>query len=480
MATISSPGIGSGLDINSIVTQLVALERRPITLLQQQATKLEAKLSSFGLLQSYVSNLRSAASTLAQPSAWNLTTASSSDATSVSVSSSAGAVASGYAVQVSQLAQAQALASRSYTGTTDTVGTGTLRIEKGTWNEDLTSFTPAPDAALTDIVIALEDATLEGIRARINAANAGVTASIVTDASGARLVLRSEETGAEQAVRITATDDDGNPGDGSGLSALAFDPPSQSGQMVQTQAARNALLSVNGLALETGSNRLDNVVEGLTIQLHRVTSGPVELTVGADRQGLKGQIEAFVNAYNDINRFLAEQTRYDEASQTAGKLQGDSAAVGMRNQLRAMLQQGGGASVFTSLSELGIQAQRDGSLKIDSARLDNALENGAEVASFFSNPTEGAEGLAVRLRSFATALTSADGSLTARTDGLRATLERNKDQQERYETRAQLVQQRLLRQYQALDGQLGQLSGLGNYVGQQLNLLNAFYTGGRN
>src|SRR4051812_7842962 len=135
MATISSPGIGSGLDVSSIVTQLVALERKPIEQLQAQATTIQSKLSSFGLLQSYAVNVRDIADRLAKPDFWTGTAANSADAASVAVSSTPTAAAGSYLVNVTALAKAQNLASKAYAASTTSVGTGSLRIELGSWDD---------------------------------------------------------------------------------------------------------------------------------------------------------------------------------------------------------------------------------------------------------------------------------------------------------------------------------------------------------
>src|SRR5688572_23358635 len=142
MATLSSPGIGSGLDVNSIVTQLVSIERKPIELLQVQATTIQSKLSSFGLLQSYTANLRDIADKIQKPDFWTANAGTTSDGGSVGVSATATAATGTYSVNVTQLARTQTLSSKAFTGSTSTVGTGTINIQIGTWNDALTTFTP--------------------------------------------------------------------------------------------------------------------------------------------------------------------------------------------------------------------------------------------------------------------------------------------------------------------------------------------------
>lgn len=471
MAGISSPGIGSGLDVNSIVSQLVALERRPIELLAQQKSQLSTQLSSFGLMQSYMSNLQSAAAQLAKPEFWTTAAATSSDTAAVTASASASAAAGSYSVTVTQLAQAQSLASPAFANAQSVVGTGTLRIQLGTWSADMASFTAKTGASAIDIGITSSDQTLEGIRAKINAANAGVTASIVQDVQGTRLVLASSATGAENGFQVTAPVDNG------GLSALVANPPATSASpppagMLQTQAARNAQATVNGLAVTSASNQLSAAIEGVTLTLAKVTTSPVVVTAARDQAALRKGVDAFVSAYNDLSRYLATQTRYDEATKLAGALQGDATAVNLQGRLRTLVQQTSTASAtFPTLSSIGLEAQRDGTLKVNESKLGAALANPQELAKAFSQADAGNaanQGFAQRFKSLADGAIGVDGLLTRRSSGLQGAIKRNEKDQSRLEARVLAVQQRLQRQYGALDSSLGRLNGLSSYVSQQV------------
>lgn len=456
MATISSPGIGSGLDVQSIVSQLVALERRPIDLLKQQASRLSTQLSSFGLLRSYVSNLQSAATQLTRSSLWSQTAATSSDAAAVSVAASSGAAAGSYSVEVSQLARSQSLASSAYADSSVVLGQGTLTFTKG-------------DGSTASVTIGASDTSLAGIRDRINAAGVGLSASIVRDASGARLVLTTTATGLDAA--ITRIDVTGDPG----LQALAYEQ-GVPGDVEETQQARNALARINGLDIESVSNTLSDVVDGLTLTLSRTTTSAVEVKVSADDEAVKKAVQDFVNAYNDLSRFLAKETAYDEASKKAGALQGDRTAVGLVTQLRTLVSQTSGASsVFATLSSAGVELQRDGTLRLNESRFASALNQRNELAQAFSRADTldpSVNGFGERFRLLTNSIVGTEGMLTARTEGLRASIRRNEQQQERYEDRVALVEKRLLRQYQSLDASLGQLNSLSNYVSQQMNAIN--------
>lgn len=445
---LSSPGIGSGLDVNGIVAQLVALERRPIELLQQKKTELGQQLSSYGLLQSYMVNVQSAAGVLAKADFWGKTTASSSAADAVAVTSTASASAASYRVEVSKLAQPHSLSSEPFAdGSTATVGTGSLRIQVG--DSDVT------------IAIGAAEQTLEGIRNKINAGNAGVTATIVQDTQGARLVVAGKESGAANAITITAPVDDGG-----GLAALTFTDPPAAGGMTERLAAQNAEFSINGLPLSSSSNKASGVIDGVTLTLAKAGSGPVDITVGNDTSALRKGVQDFVAAYNEANRYVAQQTRFDPATSTAGALQGDRAAVGLQSKLRLLVQQSSDASAsYSRLSDLGLELQRDGSIKIDDTKLNAALAEPAELAAAFSTASSG---FAQRFKALADGVVGSTGTLTTRSEGLRENIARNEKDQQRYEDRVERTRERLLRQYSALDGSLNQLNGLGSFIDQQI------------
>ncbi|HEX6707077.1 MAG TPA: flagellar filament capping protein FliD [Albitalea sp.] len=478
MATISSPGIGSGLDVSSIVTQLVALERKPIEQLQAQASTIQSKLSSFGLLQSYAVNVRDIADRLAKPEFWTGTAATSADAASVAVSSTPTATAGSYLVNVTSLAKAQSLASKAYSASTTSVGTGTLRIELGSWDDGLTTFTPNAAKVPVDISVLAGADSLDAIKTKVNAANAGVTASIVNDASGARLVFTSTATGATSAVRVTATDDDGNNTDASGLSALAFNPPAATGQMSQTQAAKNASATVNGLAVSSATNKLENVISGVTLTLSKETTSPVEVKVAQDTATIKKAIGDFAKAFSDMNGYITAQTKYDATTKKAAALQGDRGTLALQSNLRSLFLDNSSASlVYSRLSDIGLELQADGSMKVNDTKLSAALaNNSAEVTKLFSSTASAdsaEQGFAVRAKALAAKLVASDGSITTRTQSLRDSITRNQKDQDRLEKRVALVQARLTKQYGSLDTLMSQISTTNSSLTQSLKALAA-------
>ena len=475
MATISSPGLGSGLDVSSIVDQLVAIERRPIDLLTTQKTALQSKLSAFGLLKSYTTNVEDSVARLADPALWQKTSTGTTDATAVTATSTAAASPGNYSVQVGQLAQAQSLASGAYLANTSSVGTGTLKIELGAWGAG-PAFTPKVPAASVDIVIGPGEDSLESVRTKINAANAGVSASIIKDGTGSRLVIRSLATGAENAMRITATADTALPvlpTDPPSLASLVYNPAvPASSKLTQSLEAKDAQATINGLAVTSKSNTFADVIDGVTLTVGKVTTTAVQVSVGSDKDAMKKAVNDFVKAYNDISTYLAQQTKYDPDTKTAGDLQGDRATLSLQSQLRsALVQSSGASSTFRSLSDMGIELQRNGNLTVNDTKLSAALGNLTEVGKAFTNPASsgvGYTGLAVTLKSLTDSMTLTDGLVTTRSDGLRTSIKRVDDQVARYELRVASTKERLLRQYSALDTKLSSLNSLNSYISQQI------------
>jgi flagellar hook-associated protein 2 len=472
MATISSPGLGSGLDVKSIVSQLVAIERKPIEELSTKKEALQSKLSAFGLIQSYLTNVQDAVGVLAKPATWQATKASSSDSTTIGVSSSTTAVPGTYAVEVTQLAQAQSLASGTYTSSLAQTGSGTLRIELGAWDTGRTTFTPKSGTTAVDVVIAPGQDSLEAVRSAINAANAGVSASIVREGDTVRLAIRSQGTGLENSLRITATADAPTTPGGPTLDQLNYNPPVGTA-MTETLASRNAVGTLNGLAFNQPSNTLASMVEGLTITLTKATTTPVQLTVGIDTAAMRTKVDDFVRAYNEINKYIKDQTKYDEDKKVAATLQGDRSTLALQSQLRASIGAGSASSLrFGRLSDMGVQIQPDGSLKVDESKFNTAVSatNLAEVSRAFTQDTGVASqaGFAVRMKSLLTQLSGVSGPVSTRSDGLRASITRNEAQAKREEERVTRVEARLNKQYSALDTQVATLNGLNTYITQQI------------
>jgi len=471
-ATISSAGIGSGLDVNSIVTQLMAVEKQPLTNLQAAGAALQTQVSAFGQMQSVISALHDAAAPLFNVDSFAATTASSSDPTGLSASSTTKAVPGTYAVTVSALSAAQAIVSPGgqYTASTDVVGTGGLTITLGSWSADRSTFTPKTGTTAITIPIGATENTLAGIRDKINAANAGVSASLVTDATGTRIALSSSSSGLENGFQVSVADDDGNATDGAGLSRLAYAPGV--GQMTLAQAAANTQASINGIPVSASGNSLVDVVDGMTFNLNKVSATPITVNVSRNTDSIKSQVAKFVSAYNQLNQFLSDATKYDPTTKKAALLQGDGTTVAIQNQLRSLLSQKSGAStVFTSLSDIGVQLQKDGSLKVDDAKLSTALKNLPELTKALSNvdaATPANNGFAKKFAAWTDQLLGISGAVPGKTKALQARIAANQKDQDRLSDRLDAVEKRMRAQYSALDSTMAQANALSKYVTQQI------------
>ncbi|MBH1977511.1 MAG: flagellar filament capping protein FliD [Comamonadaceae bacterium] len=474
---ISSVGIGSGLDVNSIVSQMVALEKRPLTQLQTQAATIQTRLSAYSQMKSLMSTLSDAAAKLTRDGSWNGMAITSSNSAAVSASVTGIASATTFGISVQQIARAQTVASAPVAKDAP-VGAGTLHIQLGTWlhTSPPATFAPGADSPL-EVTVGATD-SLTAIAAKINDANGGVTATVMRDATGERLLVRSAKTGEESGFRIQVTEDGGAPG----LSALTFDPESAPGigmatNPTQFSYAQNTLAKINGINISSADNTFADTIPGLKLTASQVSTEEVTMTVGTDTAAMKKNIQDFVNAYNAVNDLLSASTKYDAETKTAGVLQGDNTAVGLQGALRmlTMGSAGDGAGAFQRLADVGISMERGGKLTVDGSKLDTALKDPAALKALFAAPaasTGGGGGIAVQFKSFTSQLLALDGLMNNKADALNSAVKRNASDQDKVNDRAALVEKRLRAQYTALDVKMGSLSALNNYISAQVNQWN--------
>jgi flagellar hook-associated protein 2 len=483
---ITSTGVGSGLNVDSIVSALMAVERQPATLIEKSTTNLKSQLSSFGQLQSYVSTLQDKVNAITDVTLWSQTLASSGDASVATVSTTSGGSPGSYDLSVQTLAKGQTLSSGTFPSASHSLGQGQLTIELGSWTGDPATFGLKTGSTSVTVQIGPGESSLAAIRDKINAAGAGVIATVINDATGARLSIRSAASGEENGFRIgveeTAPGDDG----GIGLGALAYDPENQVVQgMALNESARNAKATLNGIEITSASNTLTNVVSGLTVNLLKTTptttdangvtsSIPVQLSVTQDNDSVKTKINDFVTAYNDLNKFIAAQTKYDAENKTAGKLQGDRTVIALQGQMRAIMAGSSGAtSLFSSLSEIGIQVQKDGggTLQVKTSMLDNALANRADLRKLLASSDDtgtNTTGIAYRMKQLTSAVLGTDGSFETRTAGLKKTITNNDKRLDAMNERLDQTEKRLQTQYQTLDSNMSKLNSLSSYMSTQL------------
>ena len=384
---LASPGIGSGLDVNGIVSQLMEIERQPLLALNGKEARHQAQLSAFGNLKSALSSFQDSISTLVDPAKFNAVTANFSDDAVATVSASAAAVTGNFSVEVQALAQAQKLKSENFVSTGTTIGSGALTIQFGSYDGGI--FTLNPEKAAQSIAISPNQASLAGIRDAINEADIGVSANIINDGNGNRLVIASQDTGLSNALKISVTDDDLNNTDNTGLSQLAFDASTGGvSNLTETVAAKNAELVIDGIAISKASNTIEDAIEGVTLDLLKADIGNNKtLSIERDNASVQKAIESFVSTFNDLGTTITNLSRFDAANNRASILTGDATLRSIQSQLRgafntALSTSGGG---LTTLSEIGITFQADGTLGLDTDKLNSVLNDSTkDISTLFA------------------------------------------------------------------------------------------------
>lgn len=474
---ISSAGVGSGLDVQSIVTQLMNIEKQPLTQLQTKASSLQTKLSAYGSVKSGLSGLQDAAAKLLDTSSWKAKTFTSNNTAAVTGSATTGALATSFGLKINDLAQVQSARSAGIATGSQIGSAGRLDIQLGKWSG--TSFgTPSSSVSVT---VAATD-TLADIATKINSGGAGVTAVVVKTGTNDQLLLRGNTTGAASGFQVKSFDGSGTEiTDGTtGVGKLAYDYSSTNPipgffGMAQTQAALDANIEIDGIAVTSASNTVANAVPGITLNLLAKTTAAATITVGDDTAAIKSKIEAFQTAFNKVASTLADLTKYDAATKKAGALQGDSSAVGLQSVLRSMLGANGPiGTAFNRMSDVGLEMQRDGTLSINSTKLDAALKKLPDLNTFFSASTgsSATDGMAKRINTFIQQVNGLDGSVSGRSSALKESISRNSKDQDAMNVRLSQRQAALYKQYTALDTKMGTLSSMSSFITQQVTQWN--------
>ena len=470
-------GIGSGLEINKIVSALVSADGAPKT---AQLSRLEnattSKFTALGSFRSALSTFQSVLEKLNSADLYNARSATSGDSKVFSVTADSAASAGSYDLQVFNLAQTSKVALRGQANATDPVGTGTLTLSAGS-----TSI---------DVEITEDNNSLSGIRDAINAksADSGITATVVTDpngAGGSRLVLSSNTAGTGNDISVAVTTDGSDTGD---LGVLAYTPPATTdfeptpsdpmdplGPRVVSYA-RDANLSIDGLAISSASNTVSDAIDGVSITLKKAQSqedidagSTISLSVGLDKSSVRTSLESFVDGYNAMMKSINSLTSVtpvggDDGEPLAAALVGDASVRSLTAALRTEMGTVAKGDVRI-LADLGISTKSDGTLEIDSEKLDDALENKFESLSTF---LAGDDGLMSRLNAKIEPYTKDDGILEKRTTSLQNTLSGIDDQRERLEARLASLETRLLAQFNAMDTLVAGLSSTSSFLASQL------------
>jgi len=380
---------GTNLDVNTLVTNLMSVENQPLKVMQTQQQSYQTKITAYGQLTGAISGLQSSTDALQNLDTFTQNAATVSDSTVLSASAGTSAAAGTHSIEVKTLASAQQLASGRFTSGDSAVGTGTLTFQLGTTSAGSFSANAATNAFSVNITSA--NNTLAGVRDAINNANGGVRATIINDGTGFRLALAPATGGTANTLKITAADDDGNSTDATGLSQLAFDPSAAAGSgknLTESVAAQDATLVIDGIAVTKSTNSIGDAIPGLTLNLTKTNVGaPITLTVASNTSAISSALSSFVAAYNSFASKIHGLTYYDASTKKAGDLQGDATARSVISQVRNTLTASvpGLAGGLSTLSQVGISLQADGTLLMNSSKLNAALANPAfNVGSLFA------------------------------------------------------------------------------------------------
>lgn len=454
-SSLSSPGIASGLDVNAIISKLMELERVPLTKLATKEADYNAKLTAYGSLKGSLASLQTAAKTLANTSTFTGKSASVSDGTVLAASASSTAAAGSYSLSITQLAKFHTVRSNTnYAATTDTFNTGTIAIAIN-------------GGTAVNVAINGSNNTLAGIRQAINDANAGVTATIINDGATNRLVLTSKTSGSVGDISVAVTDD--GSGGTHALSGL------DSASLVQTQAADDAMLTINGIAITRTSNTITDAIEGVTLALTKgtiATPGTATLTVATNTAATTAAINDFVNTYNTAINLLKTNSAYNAATKKAAVLNGDSTVRSLQSQLNGLVQSSvtGIAGGISTLSDIGISIQKDGTLATDSTKLAAALADpNKDVTSLFTQTTVGNEGVAVRFNTDLESVVGFGGLISNRTDGITASINQIGTSRDALNYRLTQIEARYRRQFTALDVLVTNMNKTSQFLTQQLS-----------
>lgn len=460
MAAITAAGMGSGLDIEDIISKLTQAEKVPTQQrLLLRETEIQAEISAFGSLKGSLSDFRKSLANLTSLQNIAARSATSSNPESFTVSGSSSASVGTSQIEVVNLASAHKMvSSATFASPSAAVGAGTLEISLGS-----SSFS-------VDIVGG-QNNTLAGIRDAINSSteNPGVTASILTVSDGAggtvsRLVLSSDDTGAANNITVSVSgDSDGDDTDNVGLSAFL------NANMEEKSVGADARIMVDGYEVLSSSNVFDNAIQGVTITALKENPGVNEtLNVAIDKTAIKTNLTTFVESFNALIQTLDYLTKYDPEKNEAGLLTGDSTARHIENSLRRTMTSAVEelAGSYDSLASIGITTQRDGLLGIDSTKLEKALSSNFDgVAELFG----GEHGIGKKLDSALDGMLKTGGLIHSRNETYTAQIKKIDEQKERLDMRMASLEQRLRAQYSAMDMLVATLNSTGDYIKQQMD-----------
>ncbi|MBW6453127.1 MAG: flagellar filament capping protein FliD [Methyloprofundus sp.] len=459
MAITSSLGIGSGMDINTIVQQLVAAEGRPAYgSIERKEGAANERLSALGRLKSSLSDFRTATGKLNEVDSFSKHQVVSKNEDILTATSGLGAAAGSYSIEVRQLAEAHKLTSAGYANASSVVGSGTLTLSVGG-----SAFSVTLDGTSN---------TLQGVRDAINTAsdNTGVNASIINVDDGlggtvSKLVFTAKETGTANSLSVIATEDPAEPG----LASLVYDPAGSGvTNLTQQNSAKDAKVLVDGQMATRSSNSINDIIQGVTLDLKSAETGTVfNLDVTLDEESIKKVADGFVSAYNALMSIVKDLGKFDPEGNKSGTLIGDSTLRSVQTQMRQAVSEtvSSATSSYNSLASIGISMDRDGVMSLSGTDFSNALKNNINAVSDVFSSTDG---VAARLDTRLDQYLNSGGTFDLQTKSLNKQLNRLSDDRETVALRLDNLERTLMKQFIAMDVAVGQFQSTGAYLAAQL------------
>ncbi|EPP4907784.1 flagellar filament capping protein FliD [Escherichia albertii] len=458
MASISSLGVGSGLDLSSILDSLTAAQKATLTPISNQQSSFTAKLSAYGTLKSALTTFQTANTALSKADLFSATSTTSST-TAFSATTAGNAIAGKYTISVTHLAQAQTLTTsttRDDTKTAIAASDSKLTIQQGGNKDPIT------------IDISAANSSLSAIRDAINNAKAGVSASIINVGNSEyRLSVTSNDTGIDNAMTLSVSGDDA-------LQSFMSYGASSNGMEVSV-VAQNAQLTVNNVAIENSSNTISDALENITLNLNDVTTGNQTLTITQDTAKAQSAIKDWVNAYNSLIDNFSSLTKYtavdsgsDSQSSDNGALPGDSTLRTIQTQLKSMLSNTVSSSNYKTLAQMGITTDpSDGKLELDADKLTAALKKDASGVGALIVGDGKKTGITTTIGVNLTSWLSTTGIIKAATDGVSKTLNKLTKDYNAASDRIDAQVARYKEQFTQLDVLMTSLNSTSSYLTQQ-------------
>lgn len=440
-ATIRAGGLASGMDTNSIIEQLIAIEKRPISLLRSRQTGFKSQVSTLGDIISKVQALQTAADGLAKGGV--MATKVEGTNTGFTGTSGTGALAGRHEIQVTGLARSAQARSTAFASTTTQVRGGTLTLGMSGTNYNITV---GDGSTLADVAFA------------INQSDAPLTATVINDGTNNYLSLVNNDTG----YPLT-----GAPGGALTITENYTGTASyQQLGLAITQPATNSQIAYNGLTINRTSNTISDVIPGVTLSLKALTAAPETLAVSNDTSGTTTNLQKFVDAYNAANSLIQSQLAASAGTNRGATLAGDGALRSLQNSLRGLLTKTVGTTAnVRSLADVGIKSARDGTLSLDSTTLTSAMGRDASaVNDLFANATSG---MGAITKTLSDNYTKTDGILAARRTGLESNIKRIDADIVNMERRVEAKRQTLIAQFTAMEKIVSTLKSTGNFLAQQ-------------